>query len=260
MTGPYLNDKGFEVPDNKIVIVPDQIGTDGFYKDIIVPMKGNPKRDWFDPHFYYCLPLNIGNQYGFVIKSTKDFDVDWSGGDNDIKITPLDVKSTEPPKQVIKGGFRHGILTIQNLFAIKTPPGVNIMTIQPPNMFIPGCAAMTGVIETDQIRRDFTFNLKLTVPGYTVKIRKGDPLGAFIPVPRYFVDKFDLALVTDLFDEQLHINEVAESKRMGKERETVDTYKPHGSGRRYFNGIYTDESKYPDHQKRMSPGNEDIDV
>lgn len=249
MAGPYLNDKGYEVPNNTILIVPHPIGGDGFYKEVIMPLKGEPKRDWFSPHFYYCMPLNIGNQYGFVIKSTRDFDIDWAGGEEDITINFLD--DGTDIKQIIKGGFRHGILTIQNLFAIKTPPGINIMTIQPPNMFIPGTVAMTGVIECDQIRRDFTFNLKLTVPNYTVKVRKGDALGAFIPIPRYFVDKFEVKLITDLFDTELHVNEVEESIALGKERTSYDQKKPHGSGRRYFNGTHTDGSKYPNHQKRL---------
>ena len=250
MTGLFLNDPGVEVPENTILIVPDQIGTDGFYKEVVFSLKGNPKRDWFDPHAYYCLPLNIGNQYGFVIKSTRDFDIYWDGGEEDITIKFLDEEDGNI-KQVIKGGFRSGILTIQNLFAIKTPPGINIMTIQPPNMFIPGTVAMTAVIECDQIRRDFTFNLKLTVPGYVVKVRKGDPLGAFIPIPRYFIDKFELGLVTDFFDIEVHKNEVAESKKMGVERVNIDRSKPHNAGRRYFNGKYMDDTLYPDHQKRV---------
>lgn len=249
LAGPHLNDPGYEVPDNTILIVPHDLNSDGHYKDVVFSLKGNNKRDWFNPHFYYCMPLNIGNQYGFLIKSTRDFDVYWPGGDADVTITFLD--EVTRPQQIIKGGFRNGVLTIQNFFAIKTPPGINIMTIQPPNMFIPTTVAMTGVIECDQIRRDFTFNIKLTMPGYTVRVRKGDPLGAFIPIPRYFVDNFEVKLITDIFDKELHINEVEESRALGIERETVDKIKVHQSGRRYFNGKHTDGLNYTDHQKRM---------
>jgi hypothetical protein len=110
---------------------------------------------------------------------------------------------------------------------------------------------MTGVIETDQIRRDFTFNLKVTVPNIKITIKKGDPVGAFIPIPRYFVDNFEVGLVGDLFDEQLHINEIEEMNILSIERMGKDKEKPHQSGRRYFNGIHTDSNKYPDHQKRV---------
>jgi len=247
----YINDEGHEVPEDKILIVPNDYG-DGFYTEIIDSLKGKVKRDWFNEHFYYCLPVNIGNQYGYVIKSLRDFDMVWDGSNNkadDITFTFLNDDNSD--KQTIKSGFSTGVVTIQNRFALKTPPGVNIMTIQPPNMFIPGCVAMTAVIETDQIRRDFTFNLKITIPNFKVSVRKGDALGAFIPVPRYFVDKFDVDLVSKYFDKTLIDNELKELHALSAERNSSDLTKPHQSGRRYFNGKYSDDSLYKDHQKRV---------
>jgi hypothetical protein len=249
MNGAYLNNPGYEVPENTILIVPHSTSDDGFYKDVVVPLKGNPKRDWFNPHAYYCLPLTIGNQYGFMIKSLRDFEIIWDGTEKDAQITFLNEDNQE--KQTIINGFGSGIVTIQNRFAIKTPIGINTMTIQPPNMFLPGCVAMTGVIETDNIKRDFTFNLKMTVPNQTITIKKGDPLGAFIPIPRYFVDQFDLALITDLFPLEVHENEIKESQVLSHERQTVDMEKTHQSGRRYFKGTNSDGSKYKDHQNRL---------
>lgn len=254
MSGPYLNEPGYEVPENTILIVPHAVDHDGFYKEVLKPLKGNPKRDWFNSHFYYCLPLTIANQYGFLIESARDFEVIWPGGEQDVQITFLNDDNNN--KQVIKNGFGSGIITVQNMFAIKTPIGINVMTIQPPNMFIPGCASMTGVIETDQIKRDFTFNIKVTVPNLKITVKKGDPLGAFIPIQRYFVDKFDAKLVTDIFDRELHVNEVEESTNLGKERLNEDQQKPHAAGRRYFNGINFDETKYQDHQKRVGAHHE----
>jgi hypothetical protein len=244
-----MNDPGYEVPENTVVVVPSSLTNDGHWQDIIQPLVGEAKRDWFTSHFYYCLPITIGNQHGFVIKSLRDFDVIWDGTNNDAIITFIN--SDNEHKQYIKGGFSQGIITIQNKFALKTPIGVNIMTIQPPNMFIPGCVAMTGVIETDQIRRDFTFNLKITVPNLKIEIRKGDPLGAFIPVPRNFINSFQVDLIDNIFEKQLHENELEEQSRLSIERTTTDKEKPHESGRRYFNGVHTDGSKYFDHQKRL---------
>ena len=249
MSGPYLNDPSYEVPKNKIIVVPHELQNDGFYKEVIEPLKGNPKRDWFDSHFYYCLPLTIGNQYGFIVKSLIDCDIIWDGTKNNAEIFFIDNSNIN--KQIIKTGFGSGIITIQNMFALKTPVGINLMTIQPPNMFIPGCVSMTGVIETDNIKRDFTFNLKITVPNFKISIRKGDPLGAFLPIPRYFVDQFDLALITDLFPVEIHQNEIDESQDLSNERQTIDLSRPHNSGRRYFNGTNTDNSKYQDHQKKI---------
>jgi hypothetical protein len=246
----YMNENGDNVPPNKIVVVPHTTDNDGFYKEIIEPLKGNPKRDWFTSHFYYCLPLTIGNQYGFAIKSLRDFDATWDGSHRDAVIEFLNEENSN--KQVIQTGFSQGIITIQNCFALKTEPGINLMTIQPPNMFIPGLTAMTGVIETDNIKRDFTFNVKITVPNYTVKVRKGDIIAAFMPIPRYFVDQFDLSLITDIFDKEFHENEIAEAQALSAERNSIDRSKPHQSGRRYFSGVNTDSSKYKDHQKKIA--------
>lgn len=252
MAGPYLNDPGHEVPENKILVVPHTLYDDGFYKDVIEPLKGKIKRDWFNPHAYYCLPLNIGNQYGFIIKSTSDFSMTWDGSINN----PNDITFEFPQdysdaKQIVKCGFAEGVVTIQNRFALKTPPGVNLMTIQPPNMFIPGCIAMTGVIETDQIRRDFTFNIKVTVPNYKINIKRGDPLGAFIPVPRYFVDSFDLDLITNIFDKKYHEAELHHSNEFNRQRNTEDLQRTHQSGRKYFDGLHAFDEKFFDHQKRI---------
>jgi ABC-type lipoprotein release transport system permease subunit len=44
--------------------------------------KPDKKRDWFSPHFYRCLPLTIGNQYGFIITNEFDFSFVWNGKDS----------------------------------------------------------------------------------------------------------------------------------------------------------------------------------
>ena len=249
MTGPYINDEGYEVPQNKILVVPHALERPTFFDEVVSPFKGMPKRDWFDSHAYYCLPLTVGNQYGFRINSLRDFEAVWPGDRQDAIIRFLDDGNDE--KQIIKTGFGTGILTVQNRFALKTPPGINIMTIQPPNEYIPSCIAMTGVIECDNIRRDFTFNIKMTVPNFKITVKKGDPLGAFIPIPRYFVDKFDIEDSLSHFSSELVSKEIEESRVLSIERTTVDAKRPHQSGRRYFNGENTDGSKYPDHQKRV---------
>jgi len=252
ITGPYINDPGYEVPENKILIVPSHPNKPTYHEHIIEPLIGNPKRDWFNSHFYYCLPLLIGNQHGFVIKSTRDFEITWDGSNDKIKDLNINFLNNDNYQmQNFNDGFSTGILTIQNHFALKTPPGINLMTIQPPNMFIPGTVAMTGVIETDQIRRDFTFNLKVTIPNMTIRINKGDPLGAFIPVPRYFVDNFTIEHASEYFDENILQNEHNDLQELSRQRATDDREKPHESGRKYFNGEHAFGQPYSDHQKRL---------
>lgn len=252
--GPYMNDPGFEVPENKILMVPFP-GREyqlEIYKEIFQPLKGDMKRDWFNDHFYYCLPVNVGSQYGFVLKSYYDFEVTWDGSfDNPDDITVNVLNDDGSDVQWIKGGFSNGVLTVQNRFNLKTPPGINLMTIQTPNGFIPGMVSMTAVIETDNLRRDFSFNFKLTDPGRTIRVNKGDMLGAVIPIPRYFVDSFELDSVNNYFSDEVIANEHADGYEFNRQRVTEDLEKPHSSGRKYFKGEHAFGDKFPDHQKHV---------
>jgi len=82
----YINSKGNEIPDNTILVVPHVLGGDGHYLDIIQPLLGVTKRDWFTDHFYYCLPLVTGNQYGFLVKAAYGFTAYWPGGTDGVAI------------------------------------------------------------------------------------------------------------------------------------------------------------------------------
>ena len=179
------------VPKNKLVIIPESNEFSNSNELIVQSLKGNLKRDWFIKHAYFCLPLVIGNQYGFGIKSLKTFKVKWNGGvsASDVVVEILD-EGDNPNHQSISSHFGMGTITIQNRFTFRTPPDINLMTINPPNQFIDGIHHMTGVVETDNLRRDFTFNLKITRPNTEIIINKGDLVGCVLPIPRHFVDKF----------------------------------------------------------------------
>lgn len=192
------------VPKNILTVIPEnnQISNQ-LIMDMVVPLKGDHKRDWFVKHAYFCLPLTIGNQYGFAIKSLKTFSVVWNGGpsNRDVVITILE-EDEHRHQQTISSHFGMGTVTIQNRFTFRTPPGINLMTINPPNYWIDGIMHMTGVIETDNLRRDFTFNLKCTRPNHTVIINKGEFIGCVLPIPRYFPDSFELKAAEELFTEE----------------------------------------------------------
>lgn len=249
ITGNYINNDGFEVPENKILVVP-YVKDSNSYLNVIKTLKGSTQRDWFTPHFYYCLPLTIGNQYGFGLYSASDIDMVWNGEEPPESII-INTISKESDVQEISSHFGSGVVSIQNSFHLKTPRGINLITIQPPNSFIPGISVMTGVIETDNLRRDFTFNMKITIPNMNISIRKGDLLCAFLPIQRGFVDKFEIEPVSKYFSDELYQNEIAETHRLNDERNNEDIYKNHFSGRRYFSGTHTDGTKYLDHQKRL---------
>jgi hypothetical protein len=252
----YINDPGYEVPENKILLIPhlglleeEDVPS---YLDIVKSLKGEIKRDWFSNYFYYCLPLTIGNQYGFTIHSNFDFEATWNGETGLEGVVDIAIAGSNHDRvQFIDGNFGHGIITISHTFGFRTPPGVNLMTIQPPNIYIPGVVAMTGVVETDQLRRDFSFNLKMTDPGRTVSFKKGDVLAAFIPVPRYFIDSFDLAPASEHFDKDILANEFEDQMELNRQRNAEDLDKKFESGRKYFNGEHAFGCSYADHQKRI---------
>lgn len=241
-----------EVPINKLVTISERDEFINSADDIVIPLKGLKKRDWFVDHAYFCLPLVIGNQYGFAIKSLHSFSVYWDGGNasNNVKIEFLD-KSPNSHYQFVRSHFGMGTVTIQNRFTFRTPPGVNLMTINPPNYWIDGIHYMTGVVETDNLRRDFTFNLKITRPNQTIHVKKGDLIGCVIPTPRYFVDSFDLVKGEDLFTKEQIEEERRAMQDFGKERSTIDRTRPHGNGRRYFNGEDVYGNKFKDHQTKL---------
>jgi hypothetical protein len=144
-----------------------------------------------------------------------------------------------------------GTITIQNRFTFRTPPGVNLMTINPPNQFIDGIHHMTGVIETDNLRRDFTFNLKITRPDFEITINKGDYIGCILPIPRHFVDEFELVNGYDIFTNDEIKEEQKAMYDFAVERSTKDVHKPSRNGRRYFKGEDVYGCPFLDHQNKL---------
>lgn len=245
----YINEKNNDIPPNTIAIYTGLGKTKEFADEVILPLSGQDKRGWFTPHFYYCLPLVIGNQYGFGVKSMYGFSVTMPS-DGGSLIFEFD-EGYDEIKQTINEHFGYGIITVTNKFLLRTPPGINIMTMQPPNYFIPGLHAMTGVVEADNIRMSFTFNIKVTISDLKIRVNKGDLLAAFIPIPRYTVENYKLQYAHDLFDDITLMKEDRELRKFTQLREGKDKEKPHGAGRLYFKGKHPLGGKFKDHQKRI---------
>src|SRR5262249_6051394 len=153
------------------------------------------ERDWFTQHFYFCLPITFANQHGFIVRSLYDVIARWNGG---IEVADLSVHciGSESAKelQLISSHFGSGILTIQNRWTYRTPKGVNFFVTQPPNLPIENVMHMAGIVESDQLRRDFTFNLKITTRDRDVFIPRGTPIGCILPYPRGFIDGYSIAI------------------------------------------------------------------
>jgi len=248
-----INDGINDVPDKTIAIfTAPEVTNKGLTQERILGMVKRPdkKRDWFDPNFYRCLPLTIGNQYGFIVSSEYDIAFEWNG-----KNSPEDVKFYANEKldklyhPHISTHFGNGIITINAPYFFRTPPGVNIMTINPPNYIIPNVTVMTGVVETDNLRRNFTFNLKIQIPNIRVIIPAGHPLAAFIPIPRYYCDEFNLDFAENIFSKEIIDEEIKSDRAAGKYRDEVEPTLKNGVGKHYMQGKDVYGNKFKDHQK-----------
>ena len=124
------------------------------------------------------------------------------------------------------------------------------VTINPPNYVVPNITVMTGVIESDNLRRGFSFNLKVEQPGITTKIKKGTPIAAFIPVPRYFSDQFEIKNAEDVFSEDVIVEELNAAADANIHRDVMEEILPDNVGKLYKDGIDVYGNQFPDHQKK----------
>jgi hypothetical protein len=184
-----------EVPDATISVLTELPIFDELPRRLLEPLAGKKERDWFTEHFYFCLPLTLGNQYGFVVKLLHDIVLRWDGGRS---VDSLRVHSfaegDEENQQVVSSHFGSGILTVQNRFMFRTPKNINLLVCAPPNFLIPGIFSLTAIVETDNLRRDFTYNLKVTIPDRDILIERGTPIGCIIPLMRNFAEEFKIEL------------------------------------------------------------------
>jgi hypothetical protein len=249
-----------KVPDDRILALPYDDHYAGLQDTVFLPLRGQHKRDWFSKHAYLCLPLVIGNQYGFALKSLFHATFLWNGGSEPADTT-ITVHNTEEADafgglQLLASQFGLGIVTVQTAFALRTPPEVNLMTLQPPNVFIDGLQNLTGVVEADNLRRDFTFNLKITRPDHPIEIKVGDLLAAVIPIPRGFVEKFEMIDAYEAVSPDTVALEQQTARDFGREREEVDAKNKRGVGRRYFKGedVYGQRFEHSHQQVLTAPG------
>ena len=229
-----------KVPDHRILALPYDDHYAGRQDEVFLPLRGLHKRAWFSKHAYLCLPLVIGNQYGFAVRSLFHATFLWNGGpepkDTTITVHNAEQAAAHGNLQLLASQFGLGIVTVQTAFALRTPPEINLMTLQPPNAFIDGLQNLMGVVEADNLRRDFTFNLKITRPDFPVEIKVGDLLAAVLPIPRGFVEKFELIDAYEALSPDTVATEQQTARDFGREREEVDSKDKRGVGRRYFRG------------------------
>ena len=251
-----INDGINDVPDKTVAIfTTDHLFNKQITQERLLGMikKPDKKRDWFSPHFYRCLPLTIGNQYGFIVSSEFDIGFEWDGGDTPEATKVYVDPKVDDPNNIkfpnVKTHFGYGIVTINTNYFLRTPPGVNLITMNPPNYVIPNVTVMAGVIETDNLRRNFTFNLKIQVPNVRTNIPAGYPLAAFMPIPRYYCDEFNLEFAENIFNKEIIDEELRADKDATDYRTEIEPTLKNGVGKHYMQGKDVYGNTFKDHQK-----------
>jgi hypothetical protein len=247
------------VPEKTVAFVPiilDEEGNswNGDVSRFLKPLNQSHERDWFTPHFYKCLPLSIGNMQGFVFSVPFDFSIHWDGGYKRESLQFSFNKEEYDAGDITFGSeFGYGIATLHMPIVLKTPPGINLMTIAPPNFPLPGISPMTGVVETDNLRFTFTLNLKIDIPDSQINIKKDYPLVGILPIPRYFCDSFDLVSAYDIVDESLVKEEqlVIEENKILRDitnKKLRNNEGPYTTDKIYYRGKDIRGNKFKDHQ------------
>jgi hypothetical protein len=234
------------VPDKTIYVLTEDQRFNDLPSELIESLAGQKGRDWFTEHFYFCLPITFGNQHGFIVRLMHNVVVRW-GGQKGLESLKVHLLGTTPEHQdqIISSHFGSGILTIQNRWTYRTPKGINLMVTPPPNFPIEGIMHMSAVVETDQLRRDFTFNLKVTTPNRDFYIPKGTPIGCVLPYPRHFIDNYQIALHPP---GEVFANERKAMQDYGNARTNYDQEIP---GLLYMKGVDIYGNKFTDHQKSL---------
>lgn len=234
------------VPEKEILMIPMDAA---FANPADLFKKLESKRSWFTGHFYKCLPLVFGNQHGFALLSPSSFVVRWNGGEG---LDAISIHTLEPESGyqhlVISSHFGSGILTLQSRYIFRTAPGVNLMVKEPPNYPIDGFSWMNAVVETDNLRRDFTFNIKITRPHQDIYVPKGTPVGCLVPYPRFFLDDYKM---TELKDE-VELNKARiTANYFGEDRARYGSL---GQDYRYMEGVDVFGCPFKEHQKTLDDG------
>lgn len=142
-----------------------------------------------DAYAYRCMPLNIANEYGWIVLSPSQFTVSWDGSD---EMDGIKISYPESDRyDFAHSHFGSGILTISVDFVVKTPENVSLYIRGVPNELISNVQPLDAIVETDWLPFTFTYNYKFLKP-CTVRFEKNEPLFSFFPVFRGDLESYSL--------------------------------------------------------------------
>ncbi len=214
-------------------------------------------REWMDgasSRFpYRCLPLNIANQNGWILKNPTAFRCYWYGGamPNDVE-----VRFDGPVDNCVLSHFGVGTITFSLPFMFRTPPGINLWAKGAANWIKDGIQPLEGIIETDWATSTFTMNWKLTRPNEWVHFEVDEPICCLVPIPRGLCESLDPKIVPLKSDAELFAKYKAwEASRSGF-LQGLKTHDPEtvkrGWQKDYFQGKLAEGGAFDGHQTRLS--------
>jgi hypothetical protein len=213
-------------------------------------------RDWMDAahqrHPYRCLPLNIANQSGWLLRCPVGFRAYWYGGANK---EDLELQFDAPDNRILSH-FGSGVITFTVPFLFRTPPGINLWVKGPANWIKDGAQALEGVVETDWIASTFTMNWKLTRPSEWVRFEAGEPFCMLVPVPRGLVEALvpRVAMIESdpELQEQYRKWEASRSGFLTDLKARSPDAVARGWQKDYFQGKMPDGRDVPGHQTKLN--------
>jgi len=214
---------------------------------------GSPRRGWMDDtngFAYRCLPLSIANQAGWVVRCPCDVRAVWNGGDLKTDTRVVLPSGAGSYAQQVTSHFGWGIITFSIPWVFRTPPGYALIVRGPTNFFLPGLAALDGIVETDWATSTFTMNWQVVDPDREVRFSMGDPICMLIPYRVDQLERFRPVQMRLESNPQLEreYRTWAESRRSfnaNPERKAEDWQKD------YFRGETTGGSKAREHRSRL---------
>lgn len=226
----------------------------------VVPVlrPATPRRQWMDEttdrYAYRCLPLTMGNQFGWELLSPATFEALWTGGKGVgcVQVVRLDGGKGQLPSS----HFGHGVLTFNNCYLFRTDARCQLFVTGPPNLPKDGIAPLTGMVETDWLPFAFTMNWRFTRPGVPIRFEEGEPFCHFFPVSAAVLESVE-PRVCDLDDEPelaVQYREWKDSRDRWVEDLQVEGTVAHAQGwqRFYHRGeLHTGERAPVEHRTRM---------
>lgn len=218
------------------------------------------RRQWMDdfPHRvpYRCLPINIANQAGWVVRGPAGFRVEWNGKHDlaGLKITfleSLDPRLEQQLRGYIKSNFGGGILTISMPWLFRTPPGVALWVRGPTNTFVDNAQAIEGIVESNWAHAPFTMNWKLTRRNAPAYFPKGDVICMVTPFPLDLLEGMDpqIRLINSEPELYERFRKAADERNATLRRAAEGGQQ--GFELNYMRGEQLDGSRWPNHKTNL---------